>query len=176
MKKALLFVLVLLLLASNVSFAEVFKWVDEKGGVHFTDDVLQIPSQYRPNTERMEIPETTVDRQKQEESISRTKGGSTGDQLGKGEQYWRGRVDEWRKKLGALQERVETLRIRYNDLTERMNGSRSSVERNTLRRERDLIRDEIEQSKVQMEEAKKVIGKKIPEEAELYKANPEWIR
>ncbi len=174
MKKTLLFILILL--ASDVSFAEVFKWVDEKGGVHFTDDVTQIPAKYRPKTEKMEMDEAAIDRQKEGEPVPKVKGDSSGDRLGKGEEYWRGRVEEWRKKLSALQERVETLRIRYNDLTERMNDSKSSAERGTLRKERNLIRNELEQGKAQIEEAKNMIEKKIPEEAELYKAKPEWTR
>ncbi len=176
MKK--IFFFILLFLASSVSFGEVFKWVDERGGVHFTDDVLQVPPQYRPKTERREMPEVTVDQQKQGESeaVSKVKGDSSVDQAGRGEKYWRDRVKEWKKKLVALQERVETLRMRYNDLTERMNDSKRSAGRSTLRRERDLIRNEIEQSKIQIEEARNMIEKKIPEEAELYKARPEWIQ
>jgi len=45
MKRILLFILILY--ASNASFAEVFKWVDEKGTVHFTHDPSNIPEKYR---------------------------------------------------------------------------------------------------------------------------------
>ena len=174
MKWILLFIFILC--ASNVSFAEIFKWVDEKGGVHFTDDVMQIPPKYRPKTEKMEILETGVDGKKEGEAASKTKGNTPGDRFGKGEEYWRGRVEEWRKKLSALQERVETLRIKYNDLTERMNDSKNSAERTTLRKERDLIRSEMEQGKAQIEEARNMLEKRIPEEAELNKAKPEWTK
>jgi len=174
MKKILLFILILC--ASDVSFAEVFKWVDENGGVHFTDDIIQIPAKYRPKSEKMEIIETEVNTKKEGESTPKAKGTTPGDRFGKGEEYWRGRVEEWRKKLSALQERVEAIRIKYNDLTERMNDSKNSVERATLRMERGLVKNEMERGKAQMEEAKIMLDKKIPEEAELYKAKPEWIK
>ena len=166
--------IILILYAFDFSFAEVFKWVDERGGVHFTDDVMQIPEKYRPMTEKMEMPQTGVDKKKEMESTS--KGARLEDRFGRGEEYWKGRVDEWRKKLNALQNRAETLRNKYNDLTERMNDSKSTVERVTLRRERDTIKNEIDQCKVQIEEARVMLEKRIPEEGELYGAKPEWIK
>jgi len=174
MTRVLFFILILCV--SDSSFAEVFKWVDEKGGVHFTDDVMQIPQKYRPKTEKMEMPELGVDKKKEGESAPKGKGDTQVDRLGKGEEYWKGRMEGGRRKLNALQERVETLRIKYNDLTEKINDSKNSVERATIRKERELIKNEIEQCKAQIEEAKAMVDKRIPEEAELYKAKPEWIK
>jgi hypothetical protein len=34
----------------------------------------------------------------------------------------------------------------------------------------------MDQHKTQIEEAKNMLDKKIPEEAELYKAKPEWLK
>jgi gas vesicle protein len=61
-------------------------------------------------------------------------------------------------------------------LTEKSNDSKSSIERANLRKERDQIKNEIDQCKNQIEEAKDMLEKKIPEEAELAKAKPEWIK
>jgi hypothetical protein len=36
--------------------AEIYRWTDEKGTVHFTDDVSKIPEQYRDQTKKMEVP------------------------------------------------------------------------------------------------------------------------
>lgn len=33
-------------------YGEMYKWVDEKGGLHFTDDLSNIPERYRPEVER----------------------------------------------------------------------------------------------------------------------------
>jgi clan AA aspartic protease (TIGR02281 family) len=49
-KVAFLFVTLWVLFVSNV-YAEMYKWVDEKGTVHFTDDLSKIPEQYRPGAE-----------------------------------------------------------------------------------------------------------------------------
>jgi hypothetical protein len=158
------------------SFAEVYKWIDEKGIVHYTDDVMQVPEKDRPMTEEMGLPEGKAERGTEGDSTLKKKQEVYKDRLGRGEEYWKGRVEEWKKKLRVLQEKVEGLRIKYNELTEKYNDSRSSAERATLRRERDQIKSEIDQNRIQMEDVKKMLEKKIPEEAELYKAKPEWIK
>jgi len=50
MKYAFLFVMVLVL-AVFPAYAEMYKWVDEKGTVHFTDDPSNIPEKYRQDAE-----------------------------------------------------------------------------------------------------------------------------
>jgi uncharacterized protein (DUF4415 family) len=37
--------------------AEVFKWVDDKGTIHFTEDESAIPEKYRQQTEKRPLPE-----------------------------------------------------------------------------------------------------------------------
>ncbi len=37
----------ILLLMCRFSYAQVYKWVDNKGGIHFTDNYYQIPERYR---------------------------------------------------------------------------------------------------------------------------------
>lgn len=34
----------------------------------------------------------------------------------------------------------------------------------------------MDQSRIQIEEAKEMLEKKIPEEADLYKAKPDWVK
>ena len=61
-------------------------------------------------------------------------------------------------------------------MTVRFNDSKSTAERGNLRGERDQVKNEMDQYKIQIEEAKIMLDKKIPEEAELYKAKPEWLK
>jgi hypothetical protein len=39
--------IILIIFASSVCFGEIYKWVDEKGTVHFTEDPTMIPDKYR---------------------------------------------------------------------------------------------------------------------------------
>jgi hypothetical protein len=163
---------------SEISFAQVYKWVDEKGVSHFTDDIMQIPEKNRPEAEKIGSSEEEEKEQPKVEGEVTPKGKEEayGDRLGRGESYWKGRVEEWRKKLRERQDRLEALRAKYNELTERHNDSKSTAERGNLRKERDQVKNEMDQCKIQIEEARDMLEKKIPEEAELYKAKPEWVK
>ena len=173
--KRILFVLLFALFLSEFSLAEVYKWVDDKGAVHYTDDIIQVPEKYRPNAERMGVSEGKGEKGVEAESPQK-KDEPYRDRLGRGEDYWRGRVEEWRKKLTESQAKLEALRQKYNVLTEKFNDSRSTAERGNIRNERDQVKSEMDQSRIQIEEAKEMLEKKIPEEADLYKAKPEWIK
>jgi hypothetical protein len=41
--------------------AEVYKWIDDKGGVHFTEDYSSIPEKYRPVAETRRFPQDPKD-------------------------------------------------------------------------------------------------------------------
>jgi chromosome segregation ATPase len=174
--KKIIFIILSTFLVSQVSFAQVYKWADEKGVTYFTDDITQVPEKYRPRAERIEVPEEKEGTKVEGESAPKKKEEAPTDQLGRGENYWKGRVDEWRRKLRELQDKLEVLRVKYNGLTERRNESRGMAERANLRRERDQVKIEIDQCNAQIEEARGMLEKRIPEEAELYKAKPEWVK
>ena len=175
MKRILLISLSFLLIA-EISLAEVYKWVDENGVVHFTDDIIQVPEKYRPKAERIGLSEEKGESKIEGDPTAKKKEEPYRDRLGRGEEYWKGRVEEWRKKLIESQARLEVLRTKYNELTERFNDSKSTAERANLRRERDQVKKEMDQFRIQIDEAKNMIEKKIPEEAEIYKAKPEWVK
>ncbi len=172
---------VLIVLASvliaQLSFAQVYKWVDEKGGVHFTDDILQVPEKYRSKTEKIGIVEEKAEPKVQNDaSPSKKKEEPYKDRLGRGEEYWKEKTESWKKKLSSAQDKVENLRMKYNDLTEKLNASKSSAARATVRNERDQVKRELDIYKQQVEEAKMMLDKRIPEEAQLFRAKPEWAK
>ena len=49
--KATLLVIIILTVLVTSSYGEMYKWVDEKGTVHFTDDLSTIPEKYREDAE-----------------------------------------------------------------------------------------------------------------------------
>jgi hypothetical protein len=178
--KQVLAIILFIFFVFEISFAEIYKWVDEKGVSHFTDDIMQVPEKNRSKAEIIEMSgEAGKEESKGEvegEVTPKGKEEAQVDRLGRGESYWKGLVEEWRKKLRERQERLESLRTKYNELTIRHNESKSTAERGNLRKERDQVKNEMDQCKIQIEEAKDMLEKKIPEEAELYKAKPEWVK
>lgn len=171
----ILFIILFLLFVSDFSFAEVYRWVDEKGVVYFTDDFTLIPEKYRTKAQKMGLPEGKEETKAEAESPQK-KEDPYRDRTGRGEDYWKRRVEEWRKKLMDSQVKLEALRVKYNVLTERFNDSKSTAERANIRKERDQVKSEMDQINAQIEETKEMLEKKIPEEADLYKAKPEWIK
>ena len=174
--QSIILVAFLVFLTSPTSFGEVYKWVDEKGVTHFTDDMTQVPQRFQPKAERIEVSPEKEDIKVEGELTPNKKEDTQKDGLGRGEDYWKGRVEEWKNKLKEQQDKLGILRAKYNALTERYNDSRSTAERANLRKGRDQVKGEIDQCNAQIEEARGMIEKKIPEEAELYRAKPEWIK
>ena len=69
MKLILLFIAILVVLVSS-SYGEMYKWVDEKGTVHFTDDIANIPEKYRQDIETRKPPQETSAPQPKERPVS----------------------------------------------------------------------------------------------------------
>jgi clan AA aspartic protease (TIGR02281 family) len=60
------FLLTILIALTLPASAEMYKWVDEKGTVHFTDDLSSIPEKYREDIEERKTPKGTPDQQVRE--------------------------------------------------------------------------------------------------------------
>ncbi len=58
MKFAVPFIILLAVWAPS-SYGEMYKWVDEKGAVHFTDELSNIPEKYREGAETRKSPKET---------------------------------------------------------------------------------------------------------------------
>ena len=54
--KVYLAVLAVILIVPFVARAEVYKWIDEKGNIHFTDDPSKIHEKYRTDAESRKVP------------------------------------------------------------------------------------------------------------------------
>lgn len=59
MKTTVCFIIILMISVSSV-YGEMYKWVDEKGTVHFTDDISSIPEAYRERVEERKATKETA--------------------------------------------------------------------------------------------------------------------
>ncbi len=55
MKIIILFIMILIVYPSPGD-GEMYKWVDEKGTLHFADDLSRVPERYRPDAETLKAP------------------------------------------------------------------------------------------------------------------------
>ena len=67
MRSILLLIIILGVLVAS-SYGEMYKWVDEKGTVHFTDDLSSIPEKYREDAETRNPPQEPPTPKPQEDS------------------------------------------------------------------------------------------------------------
>jgi hypothetical protein len=63
-----------LLMIPFLVYAEIYKWVDEKGTVHFTDDNSTIPEKYGQQVERRSLPEDSKPITEEKKTESKTAG------------------------------------------------------------------------------------------------------
>lgn len=54
-------------LLATPAWGEIYKWVDEKGKTHFTDDLRKVPVDQRPETTRKQRPRSSKKKDKAEE-------------------------------------------------------------------------------------------------------------
>ncbi|HUL30262.1 MAG TPA: aspartyl protease family protein [Thermodesulfobacteriota bacterium] len=59
MRRVLPFIIALAFFVPS-SYGDMYKWVDDKGVVHFTDDVSNIPEKYREDAETRKSPQETL--------------------------------------------------------------------------------------------------------------------
>jgi clan AA aspartic protease (TIGR02281 family) len=68
--KSTFFLVTILIALALPAAAEMYKWVDEKGTVHFTDDLSSIPERYREDVEERKTPKGTPNQEVKEKPAS----------------------------------------------------------------------------------------------------------
>jgi hypothetical protein len=184
MKRIVLFLIIGLLLASSLVFGQqIYQWVDEKGTVHFTDDVSLVPEKYQDQVKEKKTPKApassppvTLTRDKppkepQEEPEKK-------DILGRGEDWWRDKAMEWKQKLIKAQkdfaDAQTVLKAKEKELEDAKLKPRSLQRK--LQDEVKVLEEKMNGQKKQVDEAKNMLEKVLPKEAEESRADPSWLK
>jgi len=180
MKRTMLFILVgIITLPLIAGGQEIYQWVDEKGTVHFTDDFSQIPEKYQDQVKKKKTPEepTPSIRPPQgnappEPSVEKT------DILGRGAGWWRDKAKEWRQKQIKAQKDYAAaqtaLKAKEKELEQSIYKPDSFKRR--LQAEIKVLEEKANEQKNQVDEAKNMLEKVLPRQAEEYRADPNWVR
>ena len=177
--RSLFIVIIIGTFVSVAQGATVYKWIDKDGRVNFTDDYTKIPAQYQNQIETQETPAS------QEKQPPAPVPGPTPkaaeerkkeDALGRGEEYWKGRVQPWKTQLKEATEGYESTTRRMNEKLEQQSGKLlSPTQWNMNQAENRQVLEERTKYEAQMKEANEML-KKVAKEAEEAKADPEWIK
>ena len=180
-----LFIFIVLTLSSWMANGqEIYRWVDEKGTIHFADDFTLVPEKYRDQVQKRKPSEKPSPPPARPPIGSEATGPTTEskpekkDLLGRDEEWWRAKMKEWNDKLQNAQKNYDLV---YSDLRQKEKElADAKFKPDSLKRK---LKAEIKELEVKVKdrerernEAKNMVEKVLPKEAEDYKADPAWLK
>lgn len=185
MRKAILILYFVLTLAPKIAFGqEIYRWVDEKGTIHFADDFTLVPEKYRNQVQKRRPSEKPSPLPTRPPIGSEATGPTTEstpekkDLLGRGEEWWRAKMKEWNDKLRNAQKNYDLV---YSDLRQKEKElADAKFKPDSLKRK---LKSEIKELEVKVkerererDEVKNMVEKVLPKQAEGDKADPAWLK
>jgi clan AA aspartic protease (TIGR02281 family) len=67
--KGAIFFIVILIVFTSPAYGEMYKWVDERGTLHFADDLSKVPEKYRPDAEILKAPDESPSQEMMERKM-----------------------------------------------------------------------------------------------------------
>jgi hypothetical protein len=160
--------------------AEVYKWIDDKGIIHFTDDYSKIPSSYWEKLKveiKRDIQEEETPLEPQKIILRSKEEQAKTDLYRQEEAWWRRKVSPWKKQLKEASENYKLTNKEFleesSNLIVRKFGSHQQFKSTILRM--DGIKEERSKHEAQIIEAEGMLGR-ISRQAEESKVDPDWLR
>ncbi len=167
MKKVLMSIFILCVLVSTGYGSTFYKWVDKDGVVNLTDDYDEIPSEYRDQVQKEELGESQEVEAPPLPPVSTRKSEDIKvDIYGKGEDYWKAKVQPWKELLKEATENIESITRKINE--------RAKEEATDLAYRNQLL-EEISKYQAQVRKANQMLSE-ITRQATEAKASPEWLK
>jgi Domain of unknown function (DUF4124) len=153
--------------------ADFYRWVDKDGKEFFTNDLKQIPQEYRahastikPDESRVSVGEQPiVPRKTSVKSIDHK------DKYGRNEEFWRKRAEKYRHQLRDYQHAYDLLARKEKDEENNPKIVTSKKKKALTSRERKKA-----QLETKIVKTKKILDVDLPEEARRADAYPGWLR
>ena len=179
MKKYLYLFVILMTFSSPAFGATVYKWLDQRGIVNFTDDLNKVPSAYRSRVETEVAEETVIPTPSaipQAIALQKNEQVRT-DIYGRDETWWKDKVRPWREALKEAEANLEKVNQKFIEeaaaLSQVRYGSRTQVKFRIL--QLDRTNDERMKYEEKISEANQMLTK-LGKEAEESKANMDWLK
>jgi len=177
--KGVLVIIAVLLFASTGMADEYFKWVDERGVVHFTNIPSSVPEEYKDEAERRVMPaergapsgSTRESAVTAEEPTEERK-----DRFGRGRDFWVNWTNEARNRLIRAQNDYNRLLVEYKQVQADLDNAVSTAQRIEYRNKRDSLRVDMERRREDVRKAKQELEVKIPQAAAMAGAPAEWVQ
>jgi hypothetical protein len=213
MKRTIFLVAIGIMISSLLAFGQqVYRWTDEKGTIHLTDDPTLVPEKFRDQIKEKEPPkepappavpkpskevppkgassketpakqepqQTPVKPQSKQAPVKQepTPAPDQKDLMGRGEDWWRARVREWNEKLLSAQKNYESVNADWKGREKELEQSKFKPDslKRKLRAEVQTLEGKAKDLERQIAEAKNMLEKVLPKEAEQYRADPNWLK
>jgi hypothetical protein len=167
---------------SQVGGQEIYRWIDEKGTTHFADDLTLVPEKYRIQFEKKKPPkESSSPETSQESEGSKAEPQSSAvkkDLQGRGEDWWRAKAKEWNDKLQNAQKNYDeaSQAVKAKEQQREDSKSKPHSQRIRLRKESRDLEEKAKEREKELAEAKEMVEKVLPKQAEDYHADPDWLK
>ncbi len=182
-KAAFLLYLTLTLSVWMANGQEIYRWVDEKGIIHFADDFTLVPEKYRDQVQKTK-PSEKPSPPPVKPSAGPAATGTTEprperkDLLGRGEEWWRAKMKESNDKLSNAQKSYDLAFAALKTKEKELEDSKFKPDslKRKLKSEIKELEGKVKEREKEREEAKNRVEKVLPKEAEDYKADPAWLK
>jgi len=174
MNKVLVIVAVLLL-ASVGRTGEVYKWTDERGVVHITNDPAAVPAKYRERVDRRSLPEprgASLPSRLRSRSVME----EAQDRYGRDRDYWVNRTNEAKTRLYQAQVEYERLLREYDDLLDSYGNTTSLAKRAEYKNRMESVQSELRRQREDILKAKGLLEIVLPAAAARARTPAEWVR
>lgn len=107
---------------------EIYRWTDEKGVVHFTDDISNVPARYRNQVDKREVNEE-ISKEAENQSVPR-RGPEVSTETTKPPVKPEEKPDRVREYLKTIEEKIETKRMiekKISELEEEMKAAEKRI-------------------------------------------------
>lgn len=155
--------------------AEIYKWVDKNGVIHFTDQLTNVPKEYRNQIEKQTLPSAPPpSSQPPAQKAPQDFLSEPVDSNGHNEKWWKDRMNEWRGKLTQAETKLQELK-RKLEIVDRERSLGLGIPGKQLE-EKQALEAEIQKYTAEMNTAKSMLEQILPEEARKARAYPGWLR
>ncbi len=156
-----------------------YQWTDESGGVHITDDLLNVPKQYRTKAIRTEVAPAPKTEQPESGQMPQATSPGEGSQGAENEGYLKA---EWQQKILDAKRHLSDAEERYQNAEQ----ARKSLEKKwgfglygytaEVQKQLDRLEEEMKKAQLDIARAKDQIENVIPDEARKAGIPPGWLR
>jgi uncharacterized protein DUF4124 len=168
--------------------AQIYKWTDSQGNVHFTDNPGRIPAESRANVEEVEQarpPDALAPPSAESTPASAPEAAAPGepaaptamrDLLGRGPDYWQQLAQQWSSRLQQYRQERDRLRLMSDYTRYLARSTREVFDRGRIQADLARLEKALGDTEAQIQQAETMLSTTLPLEARRLGANPEWLK